>query len=392
MNHSIYIHIPFCLHRCNYCDFATTEGLLKYIPDYVQALIEEFRIVSNQKITNQIHSIYFGGGTPSLLTILQIQALLRSLKSSFYILDDCEITFEANPGTLTPKYLNGLKDLGITRISMGVQSTNLWDLERLDRIHRVEDIIENIRAIRKAGFENVNFDLVYGLPWQDFNSWKHNIDRAIELNPDHFSLYSLIIEEGTAIFNWHQRGLFGLKSQDLEGDMYEYSIGKLRMADYVQYEISNWAKSSSTRDFRCRHNLQYWLNESYLGFGAGAHGYVHDFRTINTINPVDYISRMKFTSFDAQVPAKSPANISSCKVERLTQMKDHMLMGLRLTQLGVNSEQFICRYDASIDEVFESEIGLLLGQGLVEWGQGKECLRLSKRGVMVANQVFRHFV
>ncbi len=339
-----------------------------------------------------MHSIYFGGGTPSILTIPQFQKLLNSIKSLYLITEDCEICLEANPGTITPEYIFALKNLGFTRISMGVQSTNPWDLKRLERIHNIENILTNIQTLRKVGFDNVNFDLIYGLPWQDIKSWKNNLDRAIELNPEHLSLYSLIIEEGTAIHDWYQRGLIGLIDQDLEGDMFEYSIERLKQAGYEQYELSNWAKRDSIKDFRCRHNMQYWLNQPYLGFGAGAHGYVNGIRTINTPNGVDYISRMKLNNLGTQKSPLSPAIISSNAVDKRSQMKDHLLLGLRLTRSGVNTEEFFSRYGKSIYDIFESEIGILLNQGLIQWGDGKECLRLSKRGVMVANQVFMHFI
>jgi len=391
MCHSIYIHIPFCHHRCNYCDFATNVGRAELIPGYVEALTQEFRVVSKNVGEINVHSIYFGGGTPSILSIHQYKKLLVSLKSQFLIKKNCEICLEANPGTLSKEYLSGLKDLGFNRISMGVQSTNPSDLNRLERIHDLEDVLLNIKYARKVGIKNINIDLIFGLPWQDLQSWKNNLERAIQLNPGHFSLYSLIIEEGTAIYDWYNRGLITLLDQDIEGEMFEYAMERLDQAGYEHYEISNWSKRDPYIDYRCRHNMQYWLNLPYLGFGVSAHGYFGGVRTINTPNLSEYINKANQNKI-GQVSLLSPANTSSKIINKNTQMKDQLLLGLRLTQSGVDNGEFSSRFGKLIEDVFEEEIKLLEKQGLVEWWKGRNFLRLTKRGVMVANQVFMHFV
>lgn len=392
MNHSVYLHIPFCVHRCNYCDFVTSATRQAYIPAYLQALNHEIRIVSDRLKPLQIHSIYFGGGTPSIVPISQYKVFINTLKTHFHVTENCEICLEANPGTLSTEYLSGLQNLGFNRISVGVQSTNPFDLKRLGRIHSIEDILTNMRSIRKVGINNLNLDLIFGLPWQNMRGWVNCLERAIQLNPEHFSLYSLLIEEGTAIYDWYHRGLIKLKDQDLEGEMYEFAMERLDKAGYEQYEISNWAKRDPNEDYRCRHNLQYWLNFPYLGIGAGAHGYVNGIRTINTPNLTDYITRI-----NQFIPSKSnfdlsPANISADFVNRSTEMKDHLLMGLRLTKQGIDIKHFFSRYGESIEEVFGKDIEKLFQQGLLSWGNDKKFLCLSKRGVMVANQVFMHFI
>ena len=393
MNHSIYIHIPFCRHRCNYCDFVTTAGKQAYIPAYVDALKKEFRVVSDVSHELRVHSIYFGGGTPSLLSISQYKKLLDSLKSHFFMTEDCEISLEANPGTLSSEYLLGLKNLGINRISIGVQSTDPFDLKRLDRIHTNEEVLIINNSIRKAGLNNLNLDLIFGLPWQSLDGWKNSLERAIYLQPEHFSLYSLLIEEGTKLYKWNQKGLIKTQDQDLEGEMYECAMTMLDKAGYEHYEISNWAKRNPIIDYRCRHNLQYWLNMPYLSFGAGAHGYVNGIRTVNTSDIFEYIERINQIDPATQSFPLSPATVSSNSVDKLTQMKDFMLLGLRLINSGVSIETFSARYGESLMEVFYYEIETLLKQDLVEWwGKDKTQLRLSKRGIMVANQVFMHFV
>lgn len=393
MKHSIYIHIPFCRHRCNYCDFVTTAGEQAYIPVYVDALNKEFRVVNNKNNRIWVHSIYFGGGTPSLISVSQYKKLLDTIKSHYLLTEDCEICLEANPGTLSAKYLAGLKSLGFNRISIGVQSTDPFDLKRLDRIHTIEDVLRNIKNIKQVGLNNLNIDLIFGLPWQSLESWKNSLERAIHLHPEHFSLYSLLIEQGTILYDWNQKGLIKPQDQDLEGEMYECAMILLDRAGYDHYEISNWVKRDPIKDYRCRHNLQYWLNMPYLGFGAGAHGYVKGIRMVNTSDIFDYIKRInRVVPSNLRFP-QSPANVSSTFVDRYTQMKDFMLLGLRLINPGVSSETFAEWYGESAADVFADDIEQLLNQGLVKWwGDGQTFLRLSKRGVMVANQVFMHFV
>jgi len=190
MMYSAYVHIPFCRHRCHYCDFNTLAGMEHLIPDYVSALIQEIRIVSNVHLKKPIQTIYFGGGTPSLIPANLYENMLTAFRRRFKLQEDCEITIEANPGTLTEEYLKNLRKLGVNRISIGVQSTDTFDLTRLDRIHDINDILNSIRFARIAGFENINLDMIFGLPWQDLLGWQHSLSRAISLKPDHFSLYS----------------------------------------------------------------------------------------------------------------------------------------------------------------------------------------------------------
>lgn len=393
MNYSLYVHIPFCKHRCHYCDFNTFTGKETLIPTYVDALIEEFRIVTSGKTEIPVHSIYFGGGTPSLVTLPLYEKLFESLRICFALTDDCEISLEANPGTLTLDYLAGLQALGFNRISIGVQSTDSFDLARLDRIHDIEDVLQSIQNARVVGFENINLDMIFGLPWQDLPSWEKSLGRAIFLSPDHFSLYSLIVESGTPFFTWYQKGLIAAQDQDLEGEMYERGMALLEAAGYEQYEISNWAKKDTEMDYRCRHNLQYWLNLPYLGFGAGSHGFAESFRTVNIALIEAYIDRINQGPTSGGSFPLSPATISITKIDKRTQMNDFMLLGLRLVKTGVSSERFESQYGHSIMEVFDKEISSLLEFGLVEWvGGEKSRLRLTKRGVMVANQVFMEFV
>ena len=392
MDYSIYVHIPFCEHRCHYCDFITTTGKSYLMDAYVDALINEFRVAIKTHTKIPTHSIYFGGGTPSLLPISCYEKLLITLHEIFLVRTGCEISIEANPGTLTFDYLKGLKSLGINRLSLGAQSFNSFDLTRLDRIHSPEDILSSYSDARRAGFDNINLDMIFALPWQTLESWENSLKQAINLSPDHFSIYSLILEPGTVLYEWSQKGRVALVDQDLEAEMFELAMETLAASNYEHYEISNWAQFSKNADNRCRHNLQYWLNQPYFGFGLGAHGYVEGFRTENTAELEDYLQRLKTNRISGEFPA-SPAAIDLTKVNLTTQMKDFMMLGLRLTQQGVEKRRFFDRYQRSFDSVFKKEIDELLNLKLVKWiGKDKTALQLTKRGVMVANQVFMYFI
>ena len=364
-----------------------------YIDAYMESLIMEFRVVINGKHELNIHTIYFGGGTPSLIPSKWYERLIEKIKTTVCIGDNCEITLEANPGTLSLQYLQDLNEAGINRLSLGVQSTNTFDLQRLDRIHSVEDVLLNYRNARRVGFNNINLDMIFALPWQDLSGWKNSLDRALDLHPEHFSLYSLIIEPGTPLFTWQQKGWVEPQDEDLEADMYEYAIKTLNDSGYKHYEISNWAKNNKERDFQSRHNKQYWLNQPYFGFGAGAHGYVNGIRTVNTPRIQDYIERMQQSTSETLEFPSSPATISMECVDETTQMLDTMMLGLRLVNEGVRDDVFAGRFQKSMLDVFGEKISQLERQGLVEWvGESNQTLRLTHRGIFLANRVFREFI
>ena len=393
MSYSLYFHMPFCQRRCHYCDFYTTTGNEGLIPNYVDALINEFRIAVRGNNKLPVRSVYFGGGTPSLISALGYEKLISAVVKEFALSDDCEISLEANPGTLSLNYLRHLNAIGFNRISLGVQSTDSFDLQRLDRIHTIDEVLSSVYHARMAGFQNINLDLIFGLPWQDLRSWEHSLQRAIQLKPQHFSIYSLIIEPGTPLFGWHERGLITEKNQDLEAEMYELTMAMLKDAGYEHYEISNWRKLSLKEDFRCRHNLQYWRNQPYFGFGANAHGYVDGKRTVNISNLVNYLDVMKKNQPDAYPFPAGPATTSVTPVDFQTKMRDFMMLGLRLVQEGVSEMRFNRLYGKSLKHVFAEELSYLLTHKLIQWEDADhQQLRLTPRGVMIANQVFMQFV
>ena len=413
-NTSIYIHIPFCKHRCAYCDFNTYAGQEDSIPAYVNALIKEIDFIGNQ-ITNlqlpiTVHTVFFGGGTPSLLSAPQFDSILRALRSAFTLTADAEISIEANPGTISPEKLNAIRETGINRISFGVQSANTEELRMLERIHDFFTVIEAVSTARKAGFDNLNLDLIYGLPEQTLTSWQTTLQRIVDLHPEHISAYALTLEHGTPFGRWSSKGLLPLPDPDLAAEMYEYAEEFLEANGYVHYEISNWAKANSefriqNSEFMCRHNLQYWHSLPYLAFGASAHGYANGYRYSNALRIKTYIERLIHPSreaFSLQPFPLSPATVNQHKQTLKDEMSEYMLNNLRLTHAGVTESDFRLRFGCGLLDIYPTEIEELVKNGLLEYAKTSEspkktetsevCLRLTKRGRLLGNQAFMRFI
>ena len=407
MKYSLYFHIPFCSHRCAYCDFNTYAGQARLIPAYVEALCREVEFVGSRlpspKVSGAggegIHTIFFGGGTPSLLTPEQFERILQTVRDRFDLsnLSDVETSLEANPGTVTPDSLKGLRRAGFNRISFGVQSFQPGELRQLERIHDPFDVFNAVRWARQAGFENLNLDLIYGLPEQPLQKWQANVKQAVELAPQHLSLYALTIEYGTPYGRWAERGWLPLPDPDLAADMYEWASQYLEGQGYEQYEISNWARPGC----QCRHNLQYWRNLPYLGFGAGAHGCANGMRISDVLRIKTYLECLipDYPIPDYQFPL-SPATVTQTRLTSFVEMQETLMLGLRLTHEGVLAETFRARFGQELMAVFGREINELIGLGLLEWDQMQtsevsktsEVLRLTRRGRLLGNQVFMRFV
>jgi len=419
---SIYLHIPFCKHRCAYCDFNAYANQESLIPEYVDALIREINFVGVQQInestsqksdysTNQlcnysaIKTIFFGGGTPSLLSPKQFDSILKALRKSFTFTSDVEITIEANPGTVTLENLRALREMGINRISYGVQSTNMEELRILERAHNFFDVIEAITNSRKAGFDNLNFDLIYGLPEQTLQTWKTTLARIVDLHPEHISAYALTLEHGTPFGRWSSKGLLPIPDPDLAAEMYECAEEFLDPSGYTQYEISNWALDERRRTedegqtssvlglppFVCCHNLQYWRSLPYLGFGAGAHGYANGYRYSNVVRIKTYIDRLTNSQSVNLLFPLSPATVNHHKQTIQDDISDYMINNLRLTNIGVVDSDFKSRFRRGLMEVFPKEIEELIHNGLLE-KKMSAVYRLTKRGRLLGNQVFLRFV
>lgn len=387
--YSLYLHIPFCKHRCAYCDFNTYAGQDDSIPAYVDALIREIKYVGGQAGMIEAHTVFFGGGTPSLLSGMHFASIMHALRANFALTKDVEATIEANPGTVLPEKLKAIRAAGINRISFGVQSANTEELHMLEREHSFFDVIEAVSNARKAGFDNLNLDLIYGLPEQSLQTWKNSLERIVDLNPEHISAYALTLEHGTPFGRWSAKGLLPLPDPDLAAEMYEYAEGFLAKNGYMQYEISNWAKPGR----ECRHNLQYWKSFPYLAFGAGAHGYANGYRYSNALRIKTYIDRLEKNAADLGFPL-SPATVNQHRQSPVDDMSEYMMTNLRLTQTGVSESDFNLRFGNSLEDVYPKEIDELVSAGLLEkkTSGSTEVLRLTQRGRLLGNQVFMRFI
>ncbi len=384
---ALYIHIPFCRARCSYCDFNTYAGLEHLIPAYVEALSAEIRAAPPVRP----RTLYFGGGTPSVLTLDQLTRLFQALRSSFPIPEDIEATLEANPGTVTLSYLQGLRELGVNRLSLGVQSAHRDELRLLGRTYIWEEAVEAMRDARAAGLDNVSLDFIYGIPGQSLARWRETLEAALTLEPEHLSLYALSVEAGTPLEAWIAGGELPAPDEDLMAEMYELAEEMLADAGYLHYELSNWAKLPPRPEggesepgmlspFVCRHNLIYWRNESYLGLGAGAASWWGGKRWVNISHPAAYIARLK--------SGHSPAGEAEVIPPRL-EMGEMMMMGLRLME-GVSDARFRARFGVGLEETFGQELARLRQLGLVEWDG--QVVRLTSRGRLLGNQVFQQFL
>ena len=376
---SLYLHIPFCHTRCHYCDFNTYAGILPLREPYVRALLKEIALAGElaqlpDGEPRRSRTIFFGGGTPSLLSVAQITRLLAACRRHFAIDADAEITLEANPGTLSQEQLVGLRAAGINRLSMGAQSFDAELLKTLGRIHTTEEITQAVQYARAAGFTSINLDFMFGLPGQTMRHWQETLDRALDLHPEHFSLYSLIIEEGTPFHTWVHEGRITPGDEDLCADMYEYADERLLAAGYENYEISNW----SLPGHQSRHNLTYWQNLPYLGMGAGAYSSFGGRRFSDVREPLEYIRLLR----EGQWPeAKDESEI----VGREQAMSETAFLALRTAQ-GLHLPSFEQRFGQPFSQFVGDRLHLVDEAGLLEYET--EWLRLSKRGRLLGNEVF----
>lgn len=374
---ALYLHIPFCHTRCHYCDFNTYAGLLPLREPYVRALLNEIALAGafarhEDGSKRRSRTIFFGGGTPSLLSTGQITRIVHACFAHFTVDEGAEITLEANPGTLDPDHLTGLRAAGINRLSLGAQSFDDHLLKLLGRIHTSEEIEQAVIAARAADFSSINLDLMFGLPEQSMRHWQDTLDKALRLRPEHFSLYSLIIEEGTPFFTWAAEGRIVPGDQDLCADMYEYADERLQAEGYANYEISNWALPGH----ESRHNLTYWHNQPYLGLGAGAHSFFGSKRFSNERDPQRYVTLLA----QRQLPI-----VESEAIEQAQEMSETAFLALR-TARGLHLPGFEARFGVPFAHFAGDRLLFVEEAGLLEQEDG--WLRLSKRGRLLGNEVF----
>ena len=390
---SLYIHIPFCRHRCAYCDFNTYARQENLIPAYIQAVKTEIEQVAKlQTCQFEIGSIFFGGGTPTYIPVKGLQDILNTCERVFDVLQECEVSIEANPGTVSKESLYELRQGGFNRISLGMQSANINELRLLEREHDPFSVIQAVEWARRAGFDNLNLDLIFGIPGQSMATWEHSLHLALGLKPEHLSLYALTIEHGTPFKKWLERGLIESPDDDLAAEQYEYACQLLDEASYEHYEISNWAFRRGGHSLVCRHNLQYWKYLPYIGIGAGAHGFLQNHRTVNVRGIKAYITRVT-SNFKMPQPASSAAE-QVIELDLWTQMQEKMMVGLRLLEEGVEEHSFEEQFGLKMEDVFGNQINRLIKMGLLEWldSEGERHLRLTRQAWLLGNRVFREFI
>jgi len=372
----LYIHIPFCSSKCNYCDFNSYAGKLHYASEYFNSMEKEIEMYHDEMKNNLINTIFIGGGTPSCVDKKYIRDILTKCRANFNITGDCEVTIESNPGTLDMEKLTAYRCEGINRISIGLQAYQSNLLEYLGRRHSPHDFISSIGMSKRAGFCNINADVIFGIPGQTMEDWKETLRVLANSDITHISAYSLKVEEGTKFGDMLEKGELIQVEDELDRDMYHYAIEYLKQNGFHQYELSNFAKPG----YECRHNLTYWKRVDYLGFGAGAHSLLNDIRFSNEYSIEEYIKCVE--------QQKKPVN-EKYTVDLPERMSEYMFLGLRLTQ-GVSNSEFrnlfkqdmFAKYTDSFEELLKSKLIEIEGENV----------RLTGLGLDLANQVFVKFV
>ena len=381
----IYIHIPFCVKKCAYCDFLSCPADDETKSRYVQALCREIEWSKDCLKEYLVDTVFIGGGTPSILEEKYIGQILDTLRSAARISDDAEITIECNPGTLTMEKLEVYKDAGINRISLGLQSANDEELKTIGRIHNFEEFKKSFNLARLAGFNNINIDIMSALPGQTLDSYKETLAKVITLNPDHISAYSLIVEDETPLNDRVENGEVALPSEDEEREMYYYTKEFLEKTGYKRYEISNYAKDG----YECRHNIGYWKRVEYLGFGIGAASLFKGERFSNTSDINRY---MHILEKEDVMNADEVWKALNENIETLTQkdeMEEFMFLGLRVTD-GVSKSDFKKIFNCDIEAVYGNVIEKLANQNLIK--EAGDLITLTDKGIDISNIVLANFL
>ena len=370
----VYVHIPFCKQKCYYCDFISYCNKDNLIEDYVKAVKKEIRM---QNIQSQITTVYIGGGTPSYIDSKYIVEIIDEIKKK-NLSKRPEITIEVNPGTVTKEKLKDYKKCGINRLSIGLQSTQDEILKEIGRIHNFEQFLETYQMARKVGFKNINVDLILGIPNQRIKDLKDSLEKIIELQPEHISVYSLIVEDGTPIANKIEKGEMELPDEDTERNMYWYVKNTLELNGYIHYEISNFAKKGR----ESKHNMNCWKQNQYFGFGVAAHSYRDITRYSNTEKIEEYIKNVMTERLDRN-------RIIHEIQKEYDAEKEYMLLGLRKIA-GVNISEFKLKFGDNPIYLFRNELKKLTDEGLIIVDE--DFIRLTNKGIDLANLVWEEFV
>jgi oxygen-independent coproporphyrinogen-3 oxidase len=373
---SLYVHIPFCASKCYYCDFNSYVSTSDVMERYLDGLDREMEMVAASYEHDPLKTVFFGGGTPTMFDSRQTERMMEMLHRHFRLSEGVEISVEANPGTVDLEKLRVLKDYGANRLSFGVQSFENDLLVKLGRLHDRDAVYQSWELARKAGFDSINLDLMFGLPQQTLEALKRTLDALLALGPEHVSAYALKVEEGTPFYTWHSRGQLILPPEEEETEMYQMVIDAFTGAGYEMYEISNFAKPGH----RSRHNQVYWRNEPYMAAGSGAHGYVGGVRYINQKNVPEYVE----TTLKGVRPV-----VETEVIDERMQQEDTMILGLRMME-GVTFARFRERHGVEMLDVFGEVISRFENMGLLT--VDAHGVRLTDRGVFLANEVYAAFL
>ena len=376
----IYIHIPFCKQKCNYCDFVSYTNKCDKIGSYINCLEKEINSFDFSKYN--VTTIYIGGGTPSYIDSKYIKLILNTIYKKIQLekneLKNIEITIEVNPGTITKEKLQDYKEAGINRLSIGLQCVQDRLLKLLGRIHTYEEFLNTYNLAKEVGFENINVDLMLGLPNQTIEDLKESLNKIIELNPNHISTYSLIVEEGTKIFDKIENNELQLPDEELERNMYWYVKNTLELNGYNQYEISNFSKKGR----KSKHNMNCWNQEEYIGFGVAAHSYINDIRFSNTNNLEKYIKNINNNEFEKNKLIEEQQTLEDKK-------KEFMMLGFRKIE-GVDIAKFKEKFVDNPIFIYKEKLNKLVEEGLIEINLNN--IRLTNKGIDLANLVFEEFI
>ena len=367
----LYVHIPFCVRKCQYCDFLSGPSDEETKDRYIEALLKEIRAAEHTE-DYEIVSVFIGGGTPSALKAEAIASIMRTLQEQFFFCEDAEVTIEANPGTVDLKKLTIYRNVGINRLSLGLQSTDAEELKLLGRIHSYEEFLKSYEWAREAGFSNINIDLMFAIPGQTGEAWRQHLYQVAELNPEHISAYSLIIEEGTPFAEQN----LDLPDEDTEYQMYEDTAEILERYGYRQYEISNYAKQG----YMCRHNAGYWQRREYLGFGLGASSLYGGMRFSNTHQMQEYLK-------ESRNPDQIRKDVTV--LSRNEQIEEFMFLGLRMTE-GISEKKFEENFDVRLMDVYGDILQKYEETGFMEHIETK--WRLTRKGIHVSNHILADFL
>ena len=429
---SLYIHIPFCVKKCNYCDFLSSACNEEIKQEYVDVLCSEITERAKYFKDKKVDTIFFGGGTPSILSKEQSMKIMDTIRQEFHILSEAEISMELNPGTVNREKLETYQKIGINRLSIGLQSADNEELKVLGRIHTWEVFLQTWKLVREAGFTNVNIDLMSALPGQTLESYENTLRKVLALKPEHISAYSLIIEEDTKFYEWFQEEgeakhlilsedkaapevnkiqeqsketeSLEIKSKKLPDEitdrqMYEMTKELLEEHGYYRYEISNYA----LKGYECKHNIGYWKRKEYLGLGLGAASLISNVRSSNIGDLTEYLKLGESKEEDSEVSEKVNVETSMDRVGKVKwsmeqeelsvkeQMEEFMFLGLRMME-GISPAEFEKQFGVSLQEIYGKQISKLKKQGLLEFCEGSQRYALTLQGIDVSNRVFAEFI